>query len=338
MATAKRLPSGKWRVRVYTHTDDDGKQHYKSFTAPTQREAERMAARYDPNEEKEQLCTLTVGQAMDQYIEARSSVLSPNSIKDYKVTRRLHLQALMGVPVTKVTQTQIQQAINIEAMKMSPKSVRNINAFLSSVLGVYRPGFSPVITLPKKKRIDYNIPIDDDVKALMADVSGTEMELPILLAAFGPMRRGEICALRAENINGNIVHVCENMVQNGKDSWIIRQPKSYAGDRYIDYPDFVAKHWKRKKKGRVVELTPTALSRRFERIQHRLGLRFRFHDLRHYSASIQHAMGVPDAYIMQRGGWSSDGVLKQIYRHALADKSDEMSRKVNEYFTNMTRT
>ncbi|MCB7523198.1 tyrosine-type recombinase/integrase [[Clostridium] hylemonae] len=47
---------------------------------------------------------------------------------------------------------------------------------------------------------------------------------------------------------------------------------------------------------------------------------FRFHDLRHYSASIQHALGIPDAYIMERGGWETDGTLKSIYRHTLKDK------------------
>ena len=258
-----------------------------------------------------------------------------NTIKDYKNTRKYHIGSIMDIQIGQLRQDDIQQAINIEAMKCSPKTVRNINAFLSTVLNVYRPGFSPVITLPKKKRINYNIPVDSDITALMADVKGTEMELPVLLAAFGPMQRGEICALRAENIKGNIVHVCENMVQDNEGGWIIKTPKSYAGDRYIDYPDFVAKLWKGKKKGRVVELTPTALSRRYERIQARMKLKFRFHDLRHYSASIQHAMGIPDAYIMQRGGWSSDGVLKQIYRHALADKSGEMDKKVNDYFTAM---
>lgn len=39
---------------------------------------------------------------------------------------------------------------------------------------------------------------------------------------------------------------------------------------------------------------------------------FRFHDLRYYSASIMHAIGVPDVYIMERGGWSSDKTLKKI--------------------------
>lgn len=72
------------------------------------------------------------------------------------------------------------------------------------------------------------------------------MELPILLAAFGPMRRGEICALDTADISGNIVHVRKNMIRTPENTWIIHQPKSYAGDRYIDFPDFVSAKWKGK--------------------------------------------------------------------------------------------
>ena len=62
---------------------------------------------------------------------------------------------------------------------------------------------------------------------------------------------------------------------------------------------------------------------------------FRFHDLRHYSTSIMHAIGVPDVYIMQRGGWSSDMTLKSIYRGAMDDFSRKFTDITNEHFSNM---
>ena len=46
MAKAKKLPSGNWRIRVYSHTDDTGKKHYESFTAPTKQQAEMMGAKF----------------------------------------------------------------------------------------------------------------------------------------------------------------------------------------------------------------------------------------------------------------------------------------------------
>ena len=62
---------------------------------------------------------------------------------------------------------------------------------------------------------------------------------------------------------------------------------------------------------------------------------FRFHDLRHYGASILHALGMPDAYIMERGGWGNDGTLKNVYRHALEDQKKQLNDKVNKYFDTM---
>ena len=41
MATARKLPSGNYRCRVYLGKVN-GKDAYKSFTAPTKKEAERI--------------------------------------------------------------------------------------------------------------------------------------------------------------------------------------------------------------------------------------------------------------------------------------------------------
>lgn len=65
---------------------------------------------------------------------------------------------------------------------------------------------------------------------------------------------------------------------------------------------------------------------------------YAYTDLRHYSASVQHAIGIPDAYIMQRGGWGNDGVLKDVYRHVMNDREREMNQKANLYFENLCNT
>ena len=46
MAKAKKLPSGSWRVRVYDGKTAEGKNIYKSFTAPAKKDAEYLAAEY----------------------------------------------------------------------------------------------------------------------------------------------------------------------------------------------------------------------------------------------------------------------------------------------------
>lgn len=352
MPTAKKLPSGSWRCQVYSHTEEtlqpDGtikkKRIYKSFTCDIEgskgkRIAEQRATQWAADKEtNSKIQDITIGEAIDKYIAAREDVLSPRTIMDYKRIRKKELQSLMPIKITSVTQESIQRAINIEAQTHSPKTVRNSHGLISAVLKVYRPGFALTTSLPKRVRPDLYVPSDDDIKRLISSVKGTEMELPILLAAFGPMRRGEICALESADISGNVVHVCKNMVKSEDSTWIIKAPKSYAGDRYIDYPDFVAEKWNGIV-GRITHLTPNNITDRFGRIIKKIGLpHFRFHDLRHYSASIQHALGIPDSYIMQRGGWGNDNVLKTVYRHTMNDKMKEMNQKANEHFSELCNT
>ena len=352
MPTAKKLPSGSWRCLVYSHTEEiknpDGsikkKRIYESFTSNIpgpkgKRIAEQAAAEFAANkDQRSRSADMLLGTAMDNYIQSRESILSPRTIMDYKRIRRTSLQSLMNIRLSRITQEDIQIAINLESVNHSPKTVRNSHGLLSAVLKQYRPDFALNTSLPKKQRVELYIPTDEEVKRLIRASEGTEMELPILLAAFGPMRRGEICALDSTDISGNIVHVSKNMVRTEDNTWIIKSPKSYAGDRYIDFPDFVAEKW-RGKTGRIVNLTPNNITDRFRSCLHRAGLpHFRFHDLRHYSASIQHALGIPDSYIMQRGGWGNDGTLKAVYRHALADKTKEMDDIANQHFNELCNT
>ena len=90
--------------------------------------------------------------------------------------------------------------------------------------------------------------------------------------------------------------------------------------------------------GRIYKYNPNTLTKRFCYLRDKLGLQCRFHDLRHYAASIMHAIGVPDQYIMERGGWSSDRVLKDVYRNTLSDQMKVYTKKTNDFFSeNITR-
>lgn len=352
MPTARKLPSGSWRCQVYSHTEvipQPGgkikkKRIYKSFTSDVpgnkgKRLAEQAATEWAAEKENNNVVQdITIGEAIDRYIAAREAVLSPRTITDYKRIRKKELQDLMSKKIATVTQDDIQVAINLDSQKHSPKTVRNSHGLISAVLKLYRPNFALNTTLPKKVRPEIYVPTEEEIKTLLRAVEGTALEIPVLLAAFGPMRRGEICALESSDINGNVVHVSKSMVITSDRQWIIKAPKSYAGDRYIDYPDFVSKTWEGIT-GRIVQITPDDITRDFGRLLKKHGLNhFRFHDLRHYSASIQHALGIPDSYIMQRGGWGNDGTLKAVYRHTISDKGREMNQIANNYFASLCNT
>ena len=45
-----------------------------------------------------------------------------------------------------------------------------------------------------------------------------------------------------------------------------------------------------------------------------------------------HAIGIPDQYIMQRGGWATDNVMKSVYRGTIDEQSQKMTLKILNHF------
>ena len=105
---AKKLPSGSWRARVYSHTDSSGKKIYKSFTcsdpsARGKRKCEADAAAWAREKELNLASSRTFGASAAEYIEIRRNTLSPRTIEDYERTRRLYLSDLDDIRVDNVT-------------------------------------------------------------------------------------------------------------------------------------------------------------------------------------------------------------------------------------------
>ena len=343
MATAKKLPSGSWRVQAYAGKDANGKRIIKSFTAPSKKKAEFMASQYVLNKPAPSAEDFILfGEAMDKYIAGRESVLSPSTIREYKRMRKNNFDSLEKLSLDEITQEVIQDFINTCCSDGdSPKYVRNMHGLISATLNQFKPDMKLRTTLPAKKKPEFHIPSDDEVVKVIRyirNIKNQDLLVAILLAAYGPMRRSEVCALMYEDIDGNIIHVHRAMVDAGSGIWIIKdKPKTAAGDRYIEYPNFVMKELGTGT-GRVMSFNPPYITNTFIKILKQVDVpHFRYHDLRHYSASIQHALGIPDAYIMQRGGWESDATLKQVYRHAMDKETQKANQKINRYFSKIQK-
>ena len=83
----------------------------------------------------------------------------------------------------------------------------------------------------------------------------------------------------------------------------------------------------------ILGVYPSTITSDFINLRNRLGLKCKYHDLRHFSASILHAIGVPDQYIQERHGWASDRVMKDVYRNTLSDKSAHFTSIANKFFS-----
>lgn len=329
MPTAHKTPSGSWQVR----TRINGVQ--KSFTARTKREAELKAALY----KNESSCSLTMGQAIDSYIKAKTNVLSPASIRGYRVIERNFIdEKTKRIRVMDITNIQLQECVNLCAENHSPKTTANTKGLLTAVLRMYRPEFKPIITLPAKQLNLIIIPSNEQIKMIIDQIENTPLEIPVLLAAFGSLRASEVCALTRDCIFEDHISVRRSMVLNEHNDYIVKDtPKSFAGYRDIYLPKDIMEELQGLP--RATSYNPSSLTIAFRKVILKLGLPggIHFHSLRHYFATFCHAQGIPDKYIMKMGGWNNIDVLNKIYQHTVPDKEEEVYDQINQFFEKITK-
>lgn len=335
MPTARKTASGKWRCQAFDYIEIvEGKRryHHRSFTASTKWEAERLANEFMRNKNRPS-SELILSDAIDRYLDIKKNVLSPSTIRGYQSLKRNAFGTLSAVRIDRITAEDVQQCINLYALKHSAKSCRNALGLLTAVLSTFLPGKTYNVKLPQSVPVDYYTPSDDDIKALLAAIKNDEIRRAVMLAAFGTLRRSEICGLYHEDIDGDVIWVHRAMVES-ENGWVLKEfPKNDSSNRRIIYPHFVI-DMLGDRPGKLVQMTPKRLNVGFRRAVIRAGLPyFRLHDLRAYSVSIAHAIGgISDVFLMERGGWATDATYKKTYRRAIGVISDEMSAKLNAHF------
>ena len=316
----EKLPSGSYRVRKMYK----GKTYTLTFEGkPTQKEVMlKMAEKLKNVQESHQ--SMTFKAAAEKYIEAKRNVLSPSTIRGYSGMIKQISSKFLDMSLYDVTVMDVQKEINRYAKDHSPKSTYNLHGFISAILGMFCPEVKLTTTLPQKLKNEPYIPSDEDVRKIIEHSKGTPFEIPIALACYG-MRRSEICALTTDDIDGDVVHINKAMVQDENREWVVKTTKTMSSTRDIIIPAQIADMIN--KQGYVYKGHPGKISDYLYRTQDKLGIpRFSIHKLRHYFASKMSALNVPEADILKMGGWSSDHVMKSVYRHSMIDKEEEAKR------------
>ena len=324
--TPKRLPSGSWRIQLMVH----GKKY--SITDKDPKVCKQKAKEIYAGIEQESRTNLTVGQAIDKYLEAQSGTLSPSTLSAYQRYRRNYLQLIMSVALNDLTSESVQVAISTDAKRgKSPKTIRNAYGLLTATLKIYRPKFKPESKLPQKEKHEIAIPTEAEMKSILAEAKGTKYEIPITLAAWLGLRMSEIRGLKYNDFQNGQVHIQRAVVRTN-DGDAEKGTKSYSGDRWISCPkyitDLIASQLNSGEY--VCRYSESAIYNGFVRICKRAGVpHYRFHDLRHFAASEAHSLGVPDKYQMKRMGHKTDNMLKNVYQHTIRDKEDTFANLID---------
>lgn len=348
MADAKRLPSGSWRCRAKKVID--GQTVTKSFTVSPDEfggdprtaskkakdKAELLARNWRLTQERYERESPIVSDALLKYIDERSKVLSPVSVKTY-LAYIPYFDSIKDMYVSDVDTPTVQRLINDMAVCVAPKTIKSRIGFLLSVLDYAGNDRRFKLRYPQAKKRELTTPDYEDVFRLIA-AADSKLKPVICLAAFGTMRRGEIAALKQKDISRDmrIISIHATMVLDKNNKFVYKDmPKTSGSVRSVQLHEDIIRLLPESDnpEGFVFTLSPTAITRRFEKLRPKLGLQhIRFHDLRHFSASFRSDIGIPKKYIELEGGWESDSkVLSDVYDNPLESSRKKYSKMVNDF-------
>lgn len=340
MEKAKKLPSGSWRCRA-SYTGADGKRHRESFTAPTKKEAEYMAAEFQMNRKRmSNKDNWTLGYAIGQYIDLKRPVLSPTTISSYEKIRKSAFQDIMDIPIGDLDSNALQKAVNKEilrkpqgrrALTVSPKTIKNEYSLIASTLRRYCPDKVFRVDLPKKARRIRTLPLPEEIYEAVKD---TEIELHVLLAMWLSFTESEIRGLtKSKSIDGDYITIREVLVM--VDGVGVRKEvaKEETRNRRHKMPERIKELIDEVDGDVICPMSRSTLLKKFKRYISRAGLiDMTFHDLRHVNATLMATLKIPDKYAQERGGWKTDHVMKSVYVETFSEERKRVDDVIDGYF------
>lgn len=335
---ARKLPSGKWFCRVRINDQDI------AITRDTEKEAvaEAMAVKAGIKDAAKKPKRKTLTTAIDEYIDARRNIISPSTVRGYKIIQDNRFQSMMKKDIFLVTQEQWQRAVNAEARLVNAKTLTNSWRFIASVIHE-ATGTAVSIKLPQIVRNERPWLTPDQIPVFVQAVNGTNIEIPALLA-LSSLRCSELLDLKWENVDlkkntitisgsavydeeGNLVHKKENKNSTSRRTVPIIPPLHAALSAAPHKGEY------------IVNLTSNWIYKSINKICAENGLpEVGIHGLRHSFASLAFHLNMPEKVAMQIGGWANDATMKRIYTHLSQASVNKHAEAFTAFFSDTPAT
>lgn len=371
MAVFKR---GKTWTIVYYVTDENGKRRQKwKGGFRTKKEAERELARIthalhtgtyvEPSR-------MTVAEYLRYWLEnyAKTNV-APSTYSRYRIIVEGHLIPALGGYRLSNLQPHLIQQYYTDALQsgrrdgkggLSKRTVLHHHRVLREALQhavrwqmiVRNP--ADAVEPPRPEREERPFLDSQQVALLLQKAEGSRLYVPILLAVTTGMRRGEILALRWQDVDFDkaTATVVRNLIRaEGKLEF--GEPKTPRSRRTVTLPPITVEALRRHKVQQAREklrlgpayedyglvcaqtngkpYDPREFSKAFTRLAKRAGFpNLRFHDLRHTHASLLLRGGIHPKVVSERLGHSTVSITLDTYSHVVPSLQQEAARAVDE--------
>lgn len=319
--TIEKLKSGSYRI---SETRNGIRHRLTIPYKPSKKEAFELLQNKINNTRD----PLTFDEAAGKYIDAKSKVLSPATIREYKSILRNIPDKFKRLDIAQIDDYTLQKFVNDHAAEHSPRSTHNVYGFIRAVIRLFYPRADIYATLPQKPRSDAYTPTRENIERILEDADGTEYYIPIYLATLS-LRCSEICALTIFDLKDDLLTINKALVRSDNGYVLKPTPKTDKSNRTLKIPSDLAERIK--EKGYIYKGYPQQIDKYLYRTEKKLGIpHFGIHRLRHFFASYMHDKGYSDAIIQAFGGWSTDNVMKSVYRHAI-NEDEAQKAVVNDF-------
>lgn len=275
--------------------------------------------------------SMSLSDALNNYVEMKEVVLSPSTIKSYRHYIKNMPPKYLDTDLNQIDSFGLQSLANEYIVNHSVKYARNVIALVTATLAVFAPDKSFKVTFPRKKDNGAYKPSDEDIKRLLDESRGTMFEVALWLAAFGLRRSEQIC-LTNDDLKGNVLTINKSRVQAANNTWVTKETKTAASVRKIILPDYVVDLINEKGfyKGH-----PNSIVCWLYKAQDRLGIpRFSLHYFRHFFAAKMSVI-TDEASVLELGGWKTDHVFKNTYRYALPENVSKAQEDASTFIKSL---
>jgi len=310
-----------------------------------------------------------VGQFLVHWLEdVHKHTVRPRTYERYEAIIRLHLVPGIGHHLLQKLSPQHLQAFYTKKLDagLSPTTVISFHKMLHLALdkavqwNLISRNVCDAVTPPHVKRFEIQPLNSEQVQQLLAAAVGHRLEALFVLALATGMRRGELLALKWQDIHFatgtlQVRRVLTHMPAklNGKGGYVEAEPKTEKSRRNIAIATFAVEKLKQHRIRQLEEklkagpawtekdlvfcsmvgghlLSSRILFAQFKALLKKAGLPdIRFHDLRHSSATMLLSIGVHPKVVQELLGHSQISMTMDIYSHVLPTMQQEAIGKLN---------
>lgn len=351
MASIDKRPNGKWRARYRVHAG--GPQRSKHFDRKT--DAERFLTRVQGQVLDGSYVDPSAGQvSFGDYAESwrKAQVHRPSTVVQVDAYLRNHMLPTFGRrPLASIRPSEVQAWVRGRSEVLATTTVETVFRIFSAILSdavrdrliVHNPAKN--IRLPRKAKSSIVPPTVDQVEAVIAEMPARYQALVTLAAGTG-LRQGECFGLSVDRVDflRRSITVDRQIVLAGSGPPQFGPPKTDASIRSVPLPQVVAEalaahieRWPRGPDGLIFTNTNGDIVRRnrFNEIwrpaTERAGAdSLRFHDLRHFYASLLIDHGESVKVVQARLGHASASETLDTYAHLWPDNEERTRAAVDE--------